>query len=253
MKFLIEPKDGVWLAVREDLDETTLAEQILSCGICVSDLDDCDAKSPAKKLAYGDLKTTRAFDPRFIWWSLTQGAPAKFSKSGESKAWKGYIERFLKDEAEIQKAVAKFDPETIRQSLYPGVEDFYQLLSHHNPHHYKVYLTRNIVPIAAAYGKFLGFNEVLGKCFDKEKSLERLMMRHSFPGYFIKGDSEEDEAMLGVLESCKKRKVIDQYITLYRSDKPTPKKMNPKFDINIGKNYSGLVEVMKKMDWPGFS
>ena len=64
-----------------------------------------------------------------------------------------------------------------------------------------------------------------------------------FRRYFIKGDSVEDERMLDVLAFCRSRRKIDSVISCYRADNPS--QANHRFDVNIGKNYCKLVDLLK--------
>lgn len=243
MKFLIRPKNNLWLAVQEDLTRETLREKILGCDVCISDLDDCDAKSPAKKIARENWFKRIAGEKEYrTWFFQTVYALLKKGKKAESEQWQSYVKKFLQDEEEIEKAVSLFNQKIIEASLYPGVKKFYQLL----PHQHKVYLTRNIQAIGMVYGRFLGFQEVKGEVFDKGKGLGEFIRQNSFRRYLIKGDSGEDEIMLDFLEFYLKKRKIDDYVSCYRADKPTKNEINSRFNVNLGKDYSGLVEILKQ-------
>lgn len=241
MKFLIEPGETGWVAAREGLNRVELAAQIQSCDICVSDLDETDAESPAKEIARKAIGTSYLRPAYWRWCWGTARALARDGKKAETERWKRYVELFLRKGKRIKKAAEYFDEERIRGALYPGVEEFYGKLGHQ----YKVYLTRNIREVGKKFGGVLGFDEVQGEVLDKAKALEEFVKGHPFDWYLVKGDSEEDEEMLEVLKSFLRRKKIRGYFGCYVAEEPKEEKMNARFGVNIGRDYRGLVEILK--------
>ena len=109
----------------------------------------------------------------------------------------------------------------------------------------KFYVTRNIKEIAQAYKQAAGFTGFMLEQFDKEKSIEELVKKHPERKRFIlKGDSQEDEVALDYLEFSKRKKRIDEVLSIFVTDHPCS--VNNKFDIHIGRDYTKLVELYLK-------
>lgn len=243
MKFLVEPHDGIFVAAQDDVDETALKEQILQSDVCLSDLDDTDARSPAKKIVYDRLKSLGVIHPSFWSWCARTGYKLLLKgKSAESEAWRDYVELFLGNPDEREKTRRKFTSEEVQRLLYPGVRELYATLPDGM---YKSYFTRTIAEVAEIFGHFLGFDVVHHEIFDKEKATTQFVERNShLKRYFVKGDSDEDTAMLNVLDFYRKHGRIDRIVSCYRADSPYT--TNKRFSINVGKNYLGLVEILVK-------
>ena len=216
-------------------------KQILNSDVCISDLDDTDTVSSAKKIAWDSLKSSKIFNSKFWSWCLTTGwGFLKNGKSIESEAWRKYVKLFLRDPKQIQRAI-KLISRRIERLLYPGVQELYSLLPERM---YKLYLTRNILPIGRLFAKFLNFDQVIAEVFDKaEVTAQFVEANPQFKGYFVKGDSQEDEAILEVLEFYKRKGKIENVVSCYITNSH---KINPKFDFSIGGNYLHLVEILKK-------
>lgn len=244
MKYIIEPShDGVWVAIKSELKREDLVERLLSSDIMVSDLDGTDAPSPAKEIAYTSLKRPKYLsDPRFWLWCIsTEYKLIKNGKNAESETWATFVEKFLRNPKELEKLKQKYTPEFVASKFYQGVIDFYRLMS---PNMIKIYLTRNIKEVAEAYKQSASFDEVMAEQFDKENSIKRIS--HRYPErrrFVVKGDSPEDEQMLKVLIHGKQRGKFNQVTSIYVAD--SANHLNPNFDINIGRNYKGLVELLQ--------
>lgn len=241
MKFLIEPGETGWVAAKEELNEVALAANILSCNICVSDLDETDAESPAKEIARKAIGTSYLRPAYWGWCLRTKRALEREGKKVEGERWRKYGELFLRKKRGIKKAGEYFNEKRVREFLYPGVEEFYGILGRR----YKVYLTRNIREVGEKFGGVLGFDEVQGEVLDKAKALEEFVKGHPFDWYLVKGDSEEDEEMLEVLKYFLRKRKIQGYFGCYVAEEAGEGKMNPNFGVNIGRDYSGLVEILK--------
>lgn len=244
MKFIKKPnKNRIWLAIQDNLNSFFLKQQILNSDICISDLDDTDVPSSAKKLVYDSLRSIRILNPKFLSWYLRTGYKLlKKGKTAESETGKEYIELFLRNPRELERVKAKFTNERIQHWLYPGIQELYRTLP---AKMYKIYFTRNIMELGETFARFLGFNQVIPEVFDKEKTTVQFIETHSqFKRYFVKGDSQEDEAILEALEFYKEKGKIESIISCYRAD--SPNKMNKRFTVNLGKNYFALVEILKR-------
>ena len=228
-----------WLVHRSGIDIKTICTRILTADVCLSDLDDTDADSPAKEIAFRHIGGN--FDPlAYALWCLdTVMEHALHGKITESAQWKKYVEHFLKYPGAKAAVTALFTPEVVAASLYPGVHELYALLPAQ-----KWYITRNIDEVATAYGTVLGFQGALTEVDNKERAVEQFVNEHpQFRRYFIKGDSIEDERMLDVLAFCRSRKKIDSVVSCYRADNSST--VSHRFDVGVGKDYRKLVEVLK--------
>lgn len=248
MKFVVEPSsNGTWVAVKPGLIQENLVERLFNSDILVSDLDDTDAPSPAKEIARNSL-TSRSYltNPKFWLWVLgTEYQLAKKGRNAESYRWSVFIRRFLRDPQKLARLSRQYTPEFVAPKLYQGVREFYDLL----PWVFKIYLTRNIKEVGEAFREAAGFNEVMAEQFDKQEGIQRVVKAYPERKRFvIKGDSAEDEAMLDVLNELKRRGKIEEVTPIYIAD--SPNKLNPRFDINIGRDYNGLVRLIKEISIP---
>lgn len=238
MEFLRAPLKGVWLAAR--ISEEDLRKKVLNADVCISDLDDTDAYSPAKKLARSDFWPRLVGNKKYRSW-LRQVAQAKIrmeGKEAESHLWQEYVKLFLPKWLRKRIAEEMFPPEVVKKMLFPGVENFYSLLKTN-----KVYASRNIVEVVEQFGNVLGFDENYGELYDKKKFVENFVQQHpQFQRYIIKGDSEEDKEIKNVLQSCERSKKIEYCLSLYRADKPM--KENHGFGVEHGKDLSDVIEIV---------
>ncbi|MFH1972670.1 MAG: hypothetical protein ABIJ18_04295 [archaeon] len=245
MKYLIEPKDRIWVAVNDRIVGTNSDEELVrnlqertnSVQTWFFDLDDNHADSPAKKIAFGRVGTN-IFDPKFLYWALTQGAPAKFIKSKESEAWRKYVNNFLRDEEALQEVRELFTEETARQSLYQGVLDFANLVSRSS----RFYVTRNIAEVAEPYRSALGIDGFFPEADNKEKVVEGYLSQHPEVRIIgVDGDSEEDAAMIEVAQFYDR-----EVVSFYSMNKPRDSQMDQRFDYSVSKNKSGLVSLLQE-------
>jgi len=248
MKFLKEPekRSRSWLAVQDDADELTLHQRILSADVCISDLDGTDA-DPAEEIVL-ERKVSRFFtQPKYAGWMirtgwsvLTNRNPIK-KEAAVSECWREYINLFLRDEKALSELQARFTVDKLLSDVYPRVEEFYSILRAQ-----KFYVTRNIYPIAFPFSSVLGFSGVISEVENKEKSIKSFVKRYPyFQRYIVKGDSVSDGEMNDVLKFYKKKEVIKDIVSIYVSKKPQEGRMNPEFEINIGKDYTAVVDFIK--------
>lgn len=251
MRFIRKPERGAWVAVRDDLVLGMTEEEIkiilrnkfLDVQVWFADLDDSDARSPGKKLVKKAVGAKgRWLNPHYLCWVMgTAKALAEHGKRAESECWADYVNQFLRNEDVLTRIKELFTPKEVKGSLYPGVEEFYSLLPAD-----KFYVTKNIEEVARAYANVLGFAGFFSEVEDKSRLVENFILdRPGILRYGVSGDSLEDEQMVDVLNFYYRKRKIDQPTTLYRADKPTREKMNPRFQVQIGKDRSGLVELLK--------
>lgn len=227
------------LIIPSGQDSSELVKRILATDICVSDLDDTDAESPAKIVA----KDFRHYgiNPAYWYWLVKAGINHSLDgKRSESDSWKEFAKRFLRNKDELERVKNIFTPEKVRSTLYPGVEEFYDLLPREA---IKAYVTRNIQEIALAYADILGITAIWPKQYDKFETIKQIFEKsRTKKRWLVKGDSEEDLEMLSFLKFQKVHGKIDDVIGIYVTDE----KLNPKFDVNLFRDYTGLVRLMKR-------
>lgn len=227
------------LEITSKLQENELAEKIVRSDVCLSDLDDTDAESPAKVMVFSRMRRLSSIDPIFISWGI-KSLYDLFTggKKSEDKCWREYIK--VLDGDSRKEADEMFSQEAVIDLLvYPGVRDLYGLMENAK----KVYVTRNIIEIAGRFAKNLGLDGVIAETFDKEKSTAEFIENNpELKRYFIKGDSKEDEGMIDVAMHYKKKGYIDEVVSCYRAD--SLRNENQLFDVNVIKDYTGLVNLI---------
>ncbi len=239
MKFIIEPHDGIWVAVQPRHTADALQQKILQADVCLSDLDDTDAESPAKEIALADWKRRVWEDWGYFQWFMQAGIRHVFQgKAAESASWNDYKRRFLSNPSLRQAAAELYTEEKVRSSLFPGVPELYALLPAE-----KYYLTRNIREITVSYAQALNFRGFFAEVENKEAFVERFVAGNRYKRYLLREDNYVSGTVLEVLHSCERRQVIDYAIGIYRAD--TPGKNRHGFDVEVGKDHTGLVELLK--------
>ena len=241
MKYLLEPKNGKWVAAQNDLTSAEIKTKILAADVCISDLDDTDTDSPAKEIAKRAIGIE--FDPLgYLTWGIgTTVSLIKNGKNGETERWRQYVHTFLKFPGSRAQVSALFNPEKVRNSLYPGVEEFYASIPAA-----RFYLTRNIKEVADVYGNVLGFTGVISEAFYKEKAIQEFLINHSqFQRYVVRGDSDEDQMVLDVLRFQQRERKIESVTGIYHADSPSSRHLNSVFEINVGKDQRGLVGLLR--------
>ena len=247
MKYLMRQGNGIWVAAREQIAGNKTKEEIVkdlqdrtkAAQVWFFDLDDNHADAPARKIVM-KMVGTNAFDPKFIWWVLTRGFPARFNKNGESRAFRQYLNSFLRSKEALQRVKALYTRDIARQSLYPGVMDFCDLF----PNAKKFYITRNIAEVADVFNEVLSFDGFFPEAYDKGKVIERYLNKNQdVKDIGIDGDSREDAEMIRVARSFGK-----SVVSFYSMEKLRDTKMNKDFDYAVSKDRRGLVEILKRRD-----
>jgi len=240
MKFLYGPEQGTWVATpHADLEARTVARKILSADVCISDLDDTDADSPAKEIAFKALGTSY-LSPRYLGWlAATAFQYLGHGKAAESAAWRDYIDTFLHNNPQgLREVVDHFTPERVEATLHPGVKELYGHLAAT-----RVYFTRNIPPVAKLFEQAAGVSCHAAEVFHKAQAIEKF--NHNFPHfqrYFVKGDSTEDQEMVEVLQFLVKMNRIESVVSCRRLDLATD--ITGPWDIGVPKDYRGLVALL---------
>jgi len=245
MKYIVEPtndSDNGWVLAKRDYDSQSIAELIRSSEVVVSDLDDTIAPSPIKELIRSRSKERKyrsspkcwafALPARLIW-RLT-------GKKSESILGKIFTELFLRDNAELQRISQEYTSDHAKSTLYPGVSDFYKILP---PEMRRILVTRTIEQIAEPYGQAIGFDDVLVEQYNKRETSEKILNWDHPRRFIVIGDSPLEQKMYAFLKDKERRGEIESVLGIYVAD--SPENINPKFDINIPQNYSGLVKIMQ--------
>lgn len=235
-QLFVAVKEKVVTEVTPELIQV-LREKVKSVQTWFFDLDDNHAPSPAKKIARNAMGTSH-FSPTYLRWGVTSALKlAGKGKAAESEIWKEYVDLFLRDEKALAEVQELFTLEYARRSLYPGVEEFCGLISDSQ----RFYVTRNIAEVVGAYASALHFNGFFPEAYDKEKPVEGYLRKHpEIQRYGVEGDSEEDAAMIEVLQFYQK-----DVVSFYSVDYPTFKE-DRRFQYIIPKDRRELVQILLK-------
>ncbi len=216
--------------------EEHLLAKVRSCDIILSDLDGTDTPSTGARevLRYA---ASHLFGRDFLRWSW-RAARAYLADENISGAhvWHGFAARFLAAPSEKKPLRRTYTPKHAASLLYPGVPEFYGRFRAAE----KIYITKTVYEIAVGFALASNFDHVLADVWDKahvaQRIVERLPHRRR---YLVKGDTHHDEAVLDVLCWYKGNGTIDDVvgINVCKSDDH----INPRFDINIGRDYRALV------------
>jgi len=242
MEFLIEPKDGSWVA--GNISKEELKHKLSSADVNISDLDGtdaCAAKYVALKAVgtgYMNLDYWKWVTETAILWG--KGKKANKERQTEIARWGAYVDNFLRSDQSLDELKAMFTPDKIPDYLYPGVAKFYEKLETD-----KFYCTRNVEPVASAFASFLGFKFAFAEVENKEKFMEGFIEEFpQYQNYFVRGDTEEEESMYKVLKFYQKQGKIEDATLIYCASNQN--KLSEVADINVSKrNQTGLVDLIK--------
>lgn len=243
MKFFTTNKGHYWLGIKDNLEEKIVRQQILDCDVCLSELDDTDAESYAKKIALNGL-LWRVFNPKYAKWLFNTALKSIQKDAKIAEFWKEYIRLFIY-QPERDKIRNELTNAKAHNMLYPGIDSLYKILNQKRIR--SIYLTKNIIEIAEVFGGILGIDEIYSEVFNKQAVIAKFVEENQqFRKYFIKGSSSEDQQVLEVLEFYRSYGKIDSIISCYNAQ--NKKSVNEKFDLNVGNNYLPLVRLLKDPD-----
>ena len=227
------------------LDKRILKEIILSSDCLITDLDGTIA-DPAKQIAiYDNIFNGRIFNPAFALWIAKTGISyIKNKKAAESESWKEYVRIFLRNIEELHKIEERFSNGKVDSLLYSRVREFYKLLPKEM---FKFLVTRNILEVGNAFAKGLNISIVAEEIFKKARETEQVITQSpNLRRYLVFDDYAHDfEAVLDVLQFYRDRADKSKRIESYSGIFVTDSKVNNRAIANIGKDYSGLVEILK--------
>ncbi len=220
--------------------EHELCNKVLHADACLSDLDDTDARSPAKQIAQQNWKSRFLSDKAYRRWFLRTGWHYLLNgKSSESARWKEYVDTFLREGSgwnkdALSKVAELLDAGGVERSLFPGVPEFYTLLSAD-----KFYISRNISFVTETYGQRLGFRRTFSEVYQKWEFTEGFVHNHpQYQRYLVRGDSDEDREMQDVLRSKARARKIDYVIGICVTQN---RGKNHGFEIETSRNQQELV------------
>ena len=220
------------------IEERVLAK-VRFCDIIISDLDGTDTKSTGVRevLRY---TASHLLNRDFLQWAW-KAVRSYVSDDNICSAhlWHGFANRFLSNPAEKERLRRTYTPENASLLLYPGVPEFYG----HFRAAEKIYVTKTAYEIAVGFAAASNFDHVFADAYDKAYLVQRIVERFAHRRrYLVKGDTHHDEAMLDVLCWYKKKGTIDDVagINVCKNEDC----VNPRFDINIGRDYRGLVSSL---------
>jgi|SRR3989344_525602 len=247
MIFLNDSREGSWVATNTELSKKELSDLVLGSDVVIADLDDCILPSPAKKLAFDRLKDIKSyFDFDFILWGLDSGLELfKNGKSAESDCWKEYIDLFLYTRERKIEAKDKIKRLLREGKLkeYPGASEFFNLVLKGSESHL---LTRNIPEITQIFKEKYGFGYAFSQAWDKVTLVAPSSFTNRPKKYLIIGDSKEDQALVDSFTNYERQGTIEKVTSIYVAESPSKRHLNENFTINIGRDYRGLVEILKE-------
>jgi hypothetical protein len=240
MPYYLNTRNQGWLHIKDTWQD--LKNKILSSDLLVSDLDGTDAKSPAIYVASDAFRRERYLtNIDFLKWAVK--SPLKLLAKGdvaESELWSEFVEKFLRNPVELDRVRDTFTPEFTASRLYPGLIEFYGML---NKKIKKIYSTRNIKEIAESYKIAVGFDEAIAEQNDNVKALEDICKRYPHKRRLIIKENYDDTNLIDYLEFLVRNNHIDSYVTIFVTNSKS--NLSPNFDINIGKDYTRLVQYLK--------
>ncbi len=232
--YIIKPtryEKSKWVAAKSNLDKNEIREIILNSDIFASDLDDSIAYSPTRKF----VKWNFFRDPMTILWGTASLLKiARVGRKSRFDIWKHYFMRFDKD---LEKR-GGISVEKAHEMLYPGIAEFFDYLNKNCPHQKQILVSRTDQRIGMPFEYLLGFDRAYYGKFDKDSAIEELISSFSPKIITIAGDSEEDKEMVD------KAKNSNLDCCLGINVARNTKRINEEFDINIGRNWKGLQEII---------
>jgi hypothetical protein len=252
-KYLVEPQGNVWVATSDEgLGKSLLQERVAQVDHWFFDLDDTHTDSPAAEMARKAVRTSR-LSPYWLGWVARTGPQLLTKgKGAHSESWKAYVDTFLKDpetgrfrdpktEGELYEMFR--DPES---RLYKGVVDFSKELGLLREEGKKgptaAYVTRNLAVVARQFAKHLGIDSVHAEVGDKYDKIfarrSEIEKRNGDLNYGVIGDSREDEGVVRALSGAA------NVLSIQVMDRPGRRQLDG-FDVAIGKDYRGLVDLMQ--------
>lgn len=233
MQYIIKPtryEKNKWVIAKDNLSKEDVRRIILNSELFISDLDYSIAASPTKAVV---IKGFFHNPMTLLCGAVSLLRIVKAGRKNRYSIWKNYFTRF---EKYLEKIVMDLEKENKR--LYPGVRGFIDYLHENCPNQRSILVTRTDKKIGFPYQQILGFNEAYYRRFEKHKVIDELIINYSPRIITIAGDSEEDKEMIDTakrskIECCLGINVVKNI-----------KKVNEEFDINIGRNWKGLQEII---------
>jgi len=225
---------------REPLE--SIIDRMERTDLIISDLDDTDTYSPAKRIAYSYLaRPDKLSSPKFWTWAI----PCFFDlmingQDAEEGQWKKFRESFLSDPEELNYQVMNHLGHA-KSRAFPGLLDFYDNF----PSAKKAYISRNIPEIAEAYGAVYGFDKIVSNAFDREEAVRSVL--DEFPNkrnVLFKGDAKSDEDILRILKEYKSSGRINSLVSINVAN--GWRRIHPDFDLTINRDYTALVEILQR-------
>jgi len=230
--------NGSWVVTNPYGNPEDLIRRMYDADLMISDFDETDAPSPAKRIAYKSLLTPSYWSSRYLPWVFLTGFDLLLHGKGvESEAWYKFLR--LIPPKELERIKQEYTMEYARKRLYDGVPDFYQIL----PNSKKVSMSRGIREFLEGFGKVLG-SEIKERSFDKRETTKTILREN--PGktrVILRGDSAEDRESATYLIDKKGRRELDDVVTV--NVVKSRKDVDPFYDINTSRNHTALVSLMR--------
>tara|TARA_Y100000310_G_C20628492_1_gene787274 strand:+ start:218 stop:955 length:738 start_codon:yes stop_codon:yes gene_type:complete len=237
---LIE-EHGSWMRYRGD--QETLVEQLQRADGIIADIDDCDVRSLARKfIIRATLNPNYLTNPKFINWLKTSGQRwLSEGKEVESECGKSLIADVLDDS--LRRKIRRISGKQ-KVKFFKGIREFYAALPEGIT---RVYVTRNIEELVYPVVEKLSIDLALFEQFEKEGSIaEILSQKPDLRRVIVKGDSDEDVAMVHALNKFRIEDRLDEVTSIYVAN--NRRDTHPGFDPDIitGKNHHALARFIQQ-------
>lgn len=232
--------NGSWVVTDPGANREDLIRRLHYADLMISDFDETDAPSPAKRIAYKSLLSPRYWGPRYLLWLFPTGFDLLLhGKSIESEAWYKFLH--LIPPKELERIKQEYTTEYARERLYNGVPTFYQML----PNSEKVSMSRGIREFLEGFGEALG-SEIKERSFDKRKTTETILEEHpDKTRVVLRGDSAEDKESAACLIDKKERGELHDVVSIHIVK--SHKHVDPFYDINASRDHTALVSLMREL------
>ena len=237
------------LLFKRNLNEQTPREPLESIidwmertDLIISDLDDTDTYSPAKRIAYSYLtRLDKLSSPSFWRWAISCFFDLMLHGHGaEEGQWRKFRATFLSDPEELNYQTMNHLGHA-KSMAFPGLLDFYDNF----PDAKKAYISRNIPEIAESYGAVYGFDKIVSNAFDRESAVRSVL--DAFPhkrNVLFKGDAKSDEDILRILKGYKDSGRIHSLVSINVAY--GWRRIHPDFDLTINRDYTALVDILRR-------
>ena len=126
---------------------------------------------------------------------------------------------------------------------YPGATEFFGILLKERPGYL---ITRNIKEVAEIFREQYNFRQTIAEAANKKILGMFFPFSRQYKNYLVIGDSKEDQDFVDTLnEYAQTTEWLNSVTSIYVAESSNERHLNENFTINIGRNYTGLVEILE--------